>query len=185
MDSHLCLNLEALAHNGEGLYELIRECPEACHNILNIAAEQLINAAAYDTVAEIMERTLVLGKISRTQSVTNHHIGVVIEHLVHHLAGKLHRIGIIAVHHNVALGVNLPEHSPDNITLALHIFMLDYGAGFFSYLHGSVGRIVIIYIYRRLRQCCFSVPNNLTDSFLLVVTRYQYSDLIHIHIPSN
>ena len=50
--------------------------------------------------------------------MTIHAVNYNMQALVHHLPGAVQRICVITVNHQIALGVHLPEHSPDHIPLA-------------------------------------------------------------------
>lgn len=64
MDGHLRLNLEASREHGIGLDEGEVERAVSGHDIGDVRAEQPVDGAAHQTVAEIVERALALLEIS-------------------------------------------------------------------------------------------------------------------------
>ena len=63
MDGHLGLDLEASREHGIGLDEGEVERAVSGHDIGDVRAEQPVDGAAHQTVAEIVERALVLLEI--------------------------------------------------------------------------------------------------------------------------
>ena len=179
MDRHLCLNLKTGRQDRKCLHESVAESPVAGHDILDLAVKQPVDAAAYDGITKIMERTLILREIRGGKPVPHHHIRIAVKYFIDHLACIFHRISVIAVYHNITLRLNLPEHAPDHITLALHIFMAYYGSRLSGQFYRTVTGIIIIYIHHRLRQRCLCIPHHLGDRLFLVIARDQYCYLIH------
>ena len=171
MDRHLRLYLKSGGQHRKGLHEPVTERPVTCHDIFDLTVEQPVDAAAHDGVAEVVEGPLILRKICGRQPVTHYHVRIAVKHLVHHPGRVLHRIGIIPVHHDIALRLDLAEHAPDHIALALHVLMPDHCPFCLGQLHGAVAGIVIIHIDHRLRQSRFRVPHHLGDRLLFVITR--------------
>lgn len=62
VDRHLCLDLESLGKYRERLYKFIAESAIASHDILNVGMKQAVDPRPHQTVAEIVERALVLRK---------------------------------------------------------------------------------------------------------------------------
>ena len=179
MNGHLGFNLKSLGHNRECLNKGITECTVSGHNVLNIAFKKCINTISYYAVTKVMERSLILRKIRCRKSVTNYHVRIVVKNLLHHLWRIFHRVGIVAVHHNVAFRINLTEHSADNITLALHIFMAHNRTCRLGKLYGPVAGIIIIYINRSFRECRSGILYYLFHCFFFIITRNQYCDFVH------
>ena len=126
MNGHLCLNLKILRQYRIGFHKLIAHRTIACHNILDIAVKQPVNTASHHTVSEIMERSLILCKICRGESVANYHICAILQNLLTHFSRILSRIGIIPIHHKIALGINITEHTADYIPFSLLMLVSDY-----------------------------------------------------------
>ena len=85
MDGHFGFDLKAARQHRVRLDKLEAEGAVARHDILDLAAEQAVDAKAHKAVAEIVERALVLCKISAGQTVAHHHIRPALAHGAHHL----------------------------------------------------------------------------------------------------
>ena len=129
MDRHLCLDFKTGGQYRECLDELIAEGTIAGHDIPYIAVKQTVDTSTDQAVTEVMERALVLCEICGGQTVSHHHIRIVTKYLLHHLRCRIHRIGIVSVHHDIALCIHLTEHPADDIALSLHIFISHNGTG--------------------------------------------------------
>ena len=138
VNAHLRLNFKALGDHREGLHKLVAEGPVSRHNILDIVAEQQLNTAPDQTVAQVVKGSGILREVGRGQPVADYHIRLPIQDPVCHIPGVLGRIGVIAIGHDVALGINFPEHPADHVALALHIFVADHCPSLGGQLRGAV-----------------------------------------------
>ena len=179
MDRHLCLDLKSFGQHRKSFYKTIAESPVACHNIFNITAKQPVNASPHQTVSHIMKRPFIFSKIRGRQPVPHHHIRIMIQHLVHHLCGILHRVSVIPVHHYITLRLHLAEHAPNHISFPLHILIPHQRSRLCGQLRRSVAGVIIIYINHRLRQSGSCILHYFGNRFFLVITRYQHCYLIH------
>ena len=129
-----------------------------------------VDAAAHDRISKIVERSFILRKVCGGKPVPHHHIRIVLKNLVRHLSGILHRIGVVAIHHNVTLRLYFPEHSADHIAFALHVFISDHRAGVPCKLHRAVAGIIVININHRLGQRFSGIPNYFRNGLFLIIT---------------
>ena len=123
MNRHLRLNLKSLGQDRKRFDKFIGKGSVAGHDIPDIALKKAVDCAAHQAVSKIMKGSFVLREIGRRQPVSHHHIRIVMQNQIHHLPGGLHRIGIIPVHHYIALRIDLTKHPADDISLSLHIFI--------------------------------------------------------------
>ena len=86
-----------------------------------------------------MEWSLILLKIRTRETVTYNHIITIIQYFIAHFAGKLSRICIIPIYHDVAVGINLSEHRTDNISFTLTVFITHLSTSLSGYDIRSVG----------------------------------------------
>ena len=179
MDGHLRLNLKPGGQHRKCLHESVAESTVSGHDILDLTVKKPVDAAAHDGIAEIMKRPFVLCKIRGRKPVPHHHVRIVAKHLVRHLAGILHRVGVIAVHHDIALRLDFPEHTPDHISFPLHMLIPDHGSRLFCKFHSPVTGIIVIHINHCLRQRALRVLHHLGYGFLLVIARNQNRYFIH------
>ena len=135
---------------------------------------------AHQLVAEVVEGPLVLRKVGGREPVAHHHVHSPVQHLGDHFRGKLRRIGVVPVHHQVALGVDLPEHAADHVALALLVLMAHHSPGSRGDLRRAVGGVVVIYINdAAFRQHRLEVRHHLGNGFALIIAGNQYRYLIH------
>ena len=115
-----------------------------------------------------MEGSLVFLEIGGAQTVANHHI-VAFEDLGNHGGRSVGGVGIVAVSHNVHVGVNVLEHGANYIALTLAGLLPDdctFGSGD---LGGAVSGVVIVHVDIGLGQCGLEVTHDLADSHFFVV----------------
>ena len=76
-----------------------------------------------------MEGTLVLLGIGAVgKAIAYGHVGRAAEDRLAEGFGRLRRIGIVAVHHQIHFRVDLPEHGADHVALSLTGLKADRGA---------------------------------------------------------
>ena len=180
VDGHFGLDLKAAGQHRVGLDELVAERPVAGHNVLDLAAEQVVGAEPHQIVAEIVEGPLVLGVVGGGKPVPHHHIGLMLGDKAHHLRRGLGGVGVVPVHQNIRLGVDFPEHPPHDAALALLVFPAHHRARLLGQRAGAVGGVVVVHIDGGLRQHAAEIRHHLLHRFCLVVTGDQNSDFIHI-----
>ena len=134
MNGHLRLDFKALGHDGKAFDKGPAESTVARHNVRNIALKKTVHQAAHQHVSRIVEGALILRIISGGQTVAhqpvpNDHIHTLIQHLIHHLPGIFRRVCIIAIDHQVTIRLDIPEHGPNHIALALAMLIADNGPG--------------------------------------------------------
>lgn len=71
-----------------------------------------------------MERPLVLLEIRGAEAIPDHHV-IAFENLLDHGRSGIGRVGIIAVGHDIDIGIDVLEHGTDDIALALTGLLAD------------------------------------------------------------
>ena len=137
--------------------------------------EQAVDRTAHQTVTEVVERALVLLEVGGDQAGADYHV-VAFEHLIHHGRCRVCRIGVIAIRHDVHVGVDVFEHGANHVAFALARFLADDGPFRRRDLGGAVGGVVVIHVNVGIRQCCFEIAYHFADGDFLVVTRKKYRD---------
>ena len=184
MNGHLRLDLKALGEDWEALDEGPAKGAVACHDVRHIAPEETVYELTYQHIACIVEGALILREIGGGQPVANDHIHSLLQHLVHHLPGILRRVGIVAVDHQVAVRLNVPEHGPDHVALALAVLVADDGPRPPGDLVGAVLGVVIVYINVCLRQRRAIIGDNLGNGLTFIIAGNQNCNLFH-RLPPN
>ena len=120
MDGHLGLDLEASREHGVGFDEGEAERAVSGHDVGDVRTEQVVDGAAHKSVAEVVERALVLLEVCGGEAVANDHV-VAFEHLGHHGGRGVGRVGVVAVGHHVHVRVDVLEHGADDVALAVEL----------------------------------------------------------------
>ena len=180
MDGHFGLYLELAAHHREEFHERAAEGAVAGHDVLHLGVPEVADEAAHETVAEVVEGAFVLGEVGGGEAVADDHIDLFFEHQTHHLGCMLGGIGVVAVGHEVAVGLHLAEHAADDVALALHVFVAHDGAGGGGLLDGAVGGVIVVDIDVGLGQHLAEIAHHLADGLLFVIARQQYRYLVFI-----
>lgn len=94
--------------------------------------------------------------------------------------GRLCRVGVVAVGHQVAVRVNLAEHAADHIPFALAVFPPHNGPGLGGQLCRAVGGIVVVHIDVRLGQGGPVILHHLRHRLFLVVAGNEHCYLSHV-----
>lgn len=63
---------------------------------------------------------------------------------------RFRRVGIVAIDHEVAVGIYVTEHLTADVPFALAGLVPDYSAATVGDFGGAVGRVVVIDVDRRL-----------------------------------
>src|SRR5699024_12680373 len=65
--------------------------------------------------SDLVERALVFLKVSGRQTIPHYHVRLVLSHFLHQCSGGLSRIRIVAIHHDVTMGIYLrsEEHTSE------------------------------------------------------------------------
>ena len=175
VDGHLGLNLEAARQHGVGFDEGEREGTVAGHDVGDVGVEQAVDRTAHQTVTEVVERALVLLEVGGAQAVADYHV-VAFEHLIHHDGRRVCRIGVIAIRHDVHVGVDVFEHGANHVAFALAWFLADDCALAGRDFRRAVGGVVVIHVNVGARQCCLEITHYLADGDFLVIARQQYGN---------
>ena len=123
MDGHFGFNLKPAGKHREALPKRAAEGAVADHDIFDFGVEDPADQAAHQHIAEVMEGALVFGEVGGGKPVADDHIGLALADEPHHFGRVFGGIGIVAVDHQVAIGLDLAEHAADHIALALPVLM--------------------------------------------------------------
>ena len=137
--------------------------------------EQAVDRTAHQTVAAVVERALVLLEVGGAQAIADYHV-VAFEHLIHHGRCRVCRIGVIAIRHDVHVGVDVFEHGANHVAFALARFLADDCTLAGRDFRRAVGGVVVIHVNVGARQCCLEITHYLADGDFLVIARQQYGN---------
>lgn len=125
------------------------------------------------SLAEVVEGPLVLLEVGGGKPVADDHV-VSVEHLGDHGRGRVGRVGVVAVGHDVHVRVDVLEHGADHVALALAGLAANDGAFGCGNLGGAVGGVVVVHVDRSTRQRGFEISYYLADRDFLVKTRKKH-----------
>ena len=179
MYAHLRFDLKSLGEHRKCLHVAVTECAIPGHDVLYIVLEEEIYAGPDDRVSEIVERTLIFLEVGRGEPIADDHIRIMVQYSVHHFRSIFRRICVITVNDQVALCIDLAEHSPQDISLSLLILMPDNSSRRLCDLRSPVLRVVVIHINDSLRKNLSEIPDNLFNCLLFVVAWNKHCYFIH------
>ena len=137
--------------------------------------EQAVDRTAHQTVTEVVERALVLLEVGGAQAVADYHV-VAFGDLLDHGGCRVGWVGVVAIRHDVHVGVDVFEHGANHVAFALARFLADDCALAGRDFRRAVGGVVVIHVNVGIRQCCFEIAYHLADGDFLVVTGKKYRD---------
>lgn len=175
VDGHLGLNLEAARQHGVGFDECEREGTVSGHDVGDIRMEQAVDGTAHQAVAEVVEWTLVLLEVGGAQAVADYHV-VAFGDLLDHGGCRVSWVGVVAIRHDVHVGVDIFEHGANHVAFALARFLADDCALAGRDFRRAVGGVVVIHVNVGARQCCLEITHYLADGDFLVIARQQYGN---------
>ena len=174
MDGQLGLDLEARREHGHGLGEYLVVGAVARHDVGELEAVDGLDQEAHQVVAEAVEGAVVLLAVGAVrEAVAHHHVGLVGEKRREQGRGGLGGVGVVAVDHEVGLGVDVAHHLAHDVALALAALHLDDSPVGACDVAGAVGGVVVVDVHGRLGQHAAEVVDHLADGDGLVVAGYD------------
>ena len=143
VNRHLGLDLETAGEHRIGLGERERERAIPGHDVGDMCTEQGIDRASDQTIAEVVERALVLLEVCGAEAIPDYHV-IAFENLLDHGRSSIGWVGIIAVGHDINIGIDVLEHGADDIALALTRFLADDCPLLFGYFGSVIRRVVVV-----------------------------------------
>lgn len=107
--------------------------------------EQAVDRTAHQTVTEVVERALVLLEVGGAQAVADYHV-VAFGNLLDHGGCRVGWVGVVAIRHDVHVGVDVFEHGANHVAFALAWLLADDGPFRRRDFGGAVGGVVVIYV---------------------------------------
>ena len=126
-----------------------------------------------------MECPLILGIIGAIRkTVADRHVDALIQNRIEQHVNLLCRIGIISVHQNICIRINLTEHRSDDIALSLMFFLPDHGTCFHSKFRCSIRGIIIVDIDFSLRKDRSEITDDFGYGQFFVIARNQHCNFL-------
>src|SRR5690348_13014828 len=117
MDADLGLDLEPRREDRKTLHEAPREDSEPGEDIAEASAKETREQPGKELVPKHMPPPIGLFLLVTTGS--DDHVELLGEQKVHHRRSGLRIIGQVAVGHHVNVGIDVSEHAPHDMALAL------------------------------------------------------------------
>lgn len=181
VDTHFCFNFESIGEDWESFHEFVGEGTVASHDVFDVAMEKEIDETADGRIADVVEGTLIFFKIGGRKTIADNHVNVFVEDELGHFWGLGSRIGVVAVNHNVALGVDITKHAADDIAFALPILMPNDGSGIFGNFCCAVSGVIVVNVNCGVLEGVLKVVDDFFDCASFVVAWYEYGDFIFFH----
>lgn len=170
VDGELGFDLEALAQDGECLDERQAHGAVARHDVFEAVAVDPLDHGADQVVPEAVEGALVLLRVGAVREAVAHgHVRLAREDRVAERAGRLGGVGVVAVDHEVADGVDVAEHLAADVALALARLEAHGGAMLPGDPGRAVGRVVVVDVDRGPGELAAEVVDDLAYGDGLVV----------------
>ena len=179
MDGHFRFNLKPRRSHRHVLHKKSAESTIACHDVFHLRVKHAVDEFPNQTVSKIVERAVVLFKICGREAVSHHHVCLPSPNWFTKFLGKVSRIGVITVRHDIALRLHFSKHSSHHVPLSLFCFTPHHRTMRSSHCQSVVCGVVVIDINGRLRQSDFEIVNHLADGGFFVITRNEHSNFIH------
>ncbi len=103
------------------------------------------------------------------QAVAHDHVGVAFDERREHIGRRFGGVGVVAVDHEIVIGVDVAHHLAHDVALALASLDAHDGARLAGEFSGAVGGVVVVYIDVGQRQDALEVFDHLRDRDCLVV----------------
>ena len=174
MDGEFGLDLEAHGQRREVLDVAPGKHPVAGEHVGQAIAEGPGDDGGQQPVAEPVSGPVGLLDIGGARAVD--HVEVVFAQPLDHGRRGSGVVGGVPVHQQVDFGIDVGEHPPHHVALALQRLGTDHGAGGLRLLGGAVGGVVVVHVDGRVGQHPAEIGDHGTDGHLLVVAGDKNGD---------
>jgi hypothetical protein len=151
-----------------------RKHPVAGEDVGEAAAEQAGEKTGEQPVSEHMPASI--GLFLLVLAGADDHVELIGEQQVDHRRRRLRIIGQIAVRHDIDIGVDVGEHPPDDMTLALLALGTDDRACLRGDLPSPVAAVVVVDVDRGRRQRLAEARDSRADRRFLVEAGQKHRD---------
>ena len=129
-----------------------------------------------------MQGPFVLLEVGGAETITGGHV-ISLEDLGDKLRRRFGRVGVVPVNQHIDIRINLFEHGPDDIALALPRFLADDGVSLPCYGSRRIRGIIVEDIQVGRGQSLTEIVDYLAYSHLLVVTGNKYGHTCFLVLP--
>ena len=155
--------VNGFARHRTALHEQPREGTIPRHDVVDALPPQQTNEETDKRIAEIVAGALVLRHIRGREAVAIDHVRLSRQNGRNELAHLIGRISVVTVHHHVDIGIDLLEHPPHHVALALLTDSAQLCPGRKRQLCRTVRAVVVVHPNLRLGQFRTEIPHHLLD----------------------
>ena len=117
-----------------------------------------------------------VGGANLIDAQAHHHVEAIVHQHLDHARGARRVVGRIAIDQHVDVGVDIGEHAPHHVALALAAFAAHLGAGLARHCGGAIFRIIVVDVDIGRRQRFAKVGHDRGDGRFLVEAWHQNSN---------
>ena len=175
MDSEFGFDLELTRERREGLHKTAREN--------TVAGEHVSDGVTEEEADQRVEHLIALGVAGAVGGVVlvvnaaaQDVIKVFTNQQINHFGGGGSIVGIVAIDHDVNIGIDVGEGTTHNISLTLASFLADDCTGCGSNFSGAIRRVVVVNVDFNSGNCILQVRDNCANCGFFVVARDDCCD---------
>ena len=174
MNRQFRFRFEPGGQGGKRFDEAAREHTIAGQHITDPVAENPLHDSGQQTIAEPVALPVSGGDVGDPGAVD--HIQAVLRQQAKHRGCRPRVVGIVAIHQNVCIRLDIGEHAADDVAFALQRFMPHDRSGGPGHARGIVAGVVVVDVNRRLGQRGAKIGDHFRDGDRFVVTGDQHGD---------
>lgn len=175
MDGKLGLYLESGREHREGLREDVVVGAIARHHVFELEAVKPLDEPPHQVVPKAMEGAGVLLAVGPVGEAVSHHvIRLVSDERRKQVWASLCRVGVVTVHHDVILGIDVAHHLPHHVTLALAWLRAHDSPVPAGDCGSAIGRVVVIDVDGSPGKDAMKVIDDLSHGERLVIARNEH-----------
>ena len=140
-------------------------------------AEDHADQAGQHAIAETV--AAAISGLAAHAAHRRHHVELPVDQHLDQRRCSVGVVGVVAVHQHVDVGLDVREHPPHDMALALRGLMSDARAGCSCDCDGVVARIVVVDINCRLGQRLPEILNHFVDGGFLIITGDKNGNVRH------
>ena len=172
----LGFDFEASRHRGKGFDVTARKNLVSRQHIGELPAEDIAHHGGQDIIAEAMASSVSLHAPRHARSIDE--VEIFFDHPADHARSGFGFVGRIAIHQHINVGVDVGEHAPDHVSLALAGLAANNRARGFGDVNGAIGRVVVVDVDCRRGQRLTKSRDSPSNGQFFVEARDEHGDVL-------
>ena len=170
VDRQLRLDLESRREHRHRLREHLVVGAIPRHDVGELEPVDGLDEETDEIVAKTVESAVVFLAVGAVrQAISHHHVGLIVHKRRQKLGRGLGGIGVVAVDHDVIVGVDVAHHLAHNVALPLAALDADLRTVLARNVARAVGGVVVVDVNRGVGQDALEVVDHLRDGERFVV----------------